>query len=780
MLESSSRSGYPVPGWVGHPFPRRVGPQFAAGPATGHACWTPPATPPSSRMEVLPTPSPCEASGKSKEQIPTIACASAVRCFALVGTGPVTALLGWDGRSWSIEPDMPFPRSFRFTPAASGYRQGASSAPLTFPRSALAVSAGSAAMACPGIAECVLVASLSVQNLAAGASAPGASVIASVWNGRSWSSTTMPFPNTRGEGLVQTGVVGQVSGMSLDVGGISCPSLDRCYVIGEAYYRTVDTPNHDPFAEEWNGRSWELLHVVVPSIDQSRTTLSGISCRTNSECYAVGGVANGVEGMGPATPLIAYLKGLQWSIKLLPNLQGTLNAISCSRPTCLAVGGNANTNADTGSETPLALAGTGSDWIPVASRSSLDTLTAVACRPAGDCVAIGDGSPIGYWDGTGILPLSPAAGTRRGALTAISCAGAIACFAAGLTPSGKTLVEAWAGGSWTRTPTPNVVSPNSVLSGIDCPIPTWCMAVGRHGRQTLSEDWDGSVWTVVPTANVPQATTNELHQVACPSVSLCIAVGDEDIGSYPRGMIEVWRGSGAWSIVTPQDLPPSGHVLNPDYSDVRAPSVTCAPASECFVYTGIYVDSWNGRLFQALPEAPIDVGTLSCPSAADCLAVDPEARVAWWNGTAWSPAPPIATTGTSSGNREIPPVAGSSCPSADDCRVVGTSQWQWNGVKWLSDPQVGPSRPELTAVSCASPALCVGVAADTSPPRAGAPVTQVWNGRVWSSLPEPGFNRSETAILSSVSCPATYECIAVGKIDDPFGGTSSLAVRIEM
>ncbi len=64
----------------------------------------------------------------------------------------------------------------------------------------------------------------------------------------------------------------------------------------------------------------------------------------------------------------------------------------------------------------------------------------------------------------------------------------------------SSLAELWDGTWWRIVPTPNP-SPVSKLSGVSCPTPAACMAVGTSQNRTLAERWDGSGWIIERTPN---------------------------------------------------------------------------------------------------------------------------------------------------------------------------------------------------------------------------------------------------------------------------------------
>src|SRR5262249_60236217 len=94
------------------------------------------------------------------------------------------------------------------------------------------------------------------------------------------------------------------------------------------------------------------------------------------------------------------------------------------------------------------------------------------------------------------------------ALAGVSCATARFWMAAGGDSRGGTampspayrdtaLAERWNGSRWRIIPAPSPTHA-SRFTGVSCPSPTVCVAVGSSasGARTLAEPWDGTTWTI--------------------------------------------------------------------------------------------------------------------------------------------------------------------------------------------------------------------------------------------------------------------------------------------
>jgi hypothetical protein len=349
------------------------------------------------------------------------------------------------------------------------------------------------------------------------------------------------------------------------------------------------------------------------------------------------------------------------------------------------------------------------------------SLSSVSCVSARACVAVGDGlnggAPLAErWNGKRWSMLSPRdPGSYSNQLVAVSCTSARACTAVGTYAEGGsgypptpflTLAERWDGVSWAvqRSPSPqnagDVFAPGpgpiaqpalaqpgfNELTAVSCAAARVCTAVGDDGRGDFStrtappmfaERWNGVRWTLqhIPT---PPFYYGSLAALSCPSVRICVAVGEDQTAS----------GNGA------------------------------AAAYE-----------WNGRRWsvQAVPAptgSPISgLGAVSCASARACIAVGyalspPPSPPSWqafaelWNGTTWA----IESTPDPGGSQGST-LRAVSCPSAQACTAVGdygTSPGlplalHWNGTTWAIETMPTGAQPYVPSVSCIAAWKCTAV-----------------------------------------------------------------------
>ncbi len=218
-----------------------------------------------------------------------VSCTSSTACTAVGESsyGAETLAIRWNGTSWSTQ-TTPSPGS------STNILNGVS---------------------CSSSTHCVAV----------GRKVSGESetTLAMTWNGTSWSTQTSPNP---------TGA------LSTSTEAVSCTSSTACTAVG--VYQAANGPL--PFAMRWNGTTWSLQSVKLPS-ETNFGWLNGVACVSSTFCMAAGAY----EKLGKGTFTMAQKwDGTSWTAEKPPN-PGTsfneLNAISCSASNwCDAAGSYVN------------------------------------------------------------------------------------------------------------------------------------------------------------------------------------------------------------------------------------------------------------------------------------------------------------------------------------------------------------------------------------------------------------------------------------------------------
>ena len=370
------------------------------------------------------------------------------------------------------------------------------------------------------------------------------------------------------------------------------------------------------------------------------------------------------------------------------------------------------------------------------------------------------------------------------------------------------LAPSVASAAWTVPPTPSVEGAfDSSLQAVDCSSANSCIAVGSYvtfdggppSLRPLAERWDGTSWQIVPTPDLPGGGAGRLSGVSCPWPTFCFAVGT--LGnpfSLPPNpppiftpVIEVWNGT-RWSIQSTPGIP--GELNAVSCSGLLACTAVGSVARQLgpppSVNTNTLALRWEpaalgaGWHVQPTPNAADSdsdrLTAVSCPLKRTCTAVgqsdaggvtSPFATRWFGRVNAWglqsAPKPDGA---------ESAALAGVSCPVAPVCVAVGSSRAvgletvlaeRRIGANWsvlptppLPPPSTGVPQSLLGAVSCPTLALCRAVGNSTS--AAGrVPIAERFDGTSWQyeSIPRPGPDPS----LAGVSCPSRFFCMAVGR-----------------
>jgi hypothetical protein len=336
----------------------------------------------------------------------------------------------------------------------------------------------------------------------------------------------------------------------------------------------------------------------------SPAVLSGLACRTLSDCVAVG---ENTPTM-PSQLIGNQWNGKHWSRVAMPKPAGSVN---------VSVGG-------------------------------------VACPAARECVTVGQAYPKSgdyyaiaeYWNGSRWTVGKAAAPGSSSELMAVSCANPSSCFAVGeYTLKGKlsftVLIEHWNGKGWTQlaAPVPHGTSYGS-LYDVSCATKSFCVAVGSDSAGELVERWNGKTWT----ATTPPSSTSSgtLWGVSCPATTSCYAVGGDQVGT--GAVVERWNGK-KWSYAA---APVPKGSQSPWLQDVSCVSATSCLAVGDELTSQVFSDRWNGKSWKpvSMSASGGHLGYLvevRCLTATSCVALGSVSSVsaawrsesAFWNGKSW-------------------------------------------------------------------------------------------------------------------------------------------------
>ncbi len=348
---------------------------------------------------------------------------------------------------------------------------------------------------------------------------------------------------------------------------------------------------------------WVIQPTPAPRLVSS-AVLSSVSCPSPRACVAVGYAVNAAGAPAPLAE--RWTRGHGWAVQPVPTPGGATNSflfgVSCATArTCTAVGSATHANAGT---VVLAERLDRNRWtierLPRPAgrgRREVDYLAAVSCPRARSCTAVGF---AGNAAGTAGRPLTarftaahgwsiasaPIPTTAKAAfLSGVSCPSPRSCAAVGFATSragaGVALAERLTADGWAlqRIPTP-LAATEVQLTGVACASPVSCTAAGwfeAGGIQVmLTERWDGARWVIGRTRYPAGAREVQLTDVACPSSSACTAVGSfTDTDGLDEPLAEHWTPHG-WTI---QSTPVLGTPAN--LVDAGLAGVSCASAVRC-------------------------------------------------------------------------------------------------------------------------------------------------------------------------------------------------------
>jgi hypothetical protein len=322
--------------------------------------------------------------------------------------------------------------------------------------------------------------------------------------------------------------------------GVSCASTTACTAVGRYFTSNVGVT----LAERWNGTNWRIESTPVV-VGARENDLNAVSCPSTSRCTAVGGSIVGGNG----AELVEYWNGSGWAIQPTPSTyHADLLGVSCpSTTTCTAVGDYINASVVV---VTLAERWNGNGWTvqPTSNPGGgSDVLQGVSCPSTTVCTAVGSYSSSSgasvtlaeRWNGStwSVQSTPNPAGAARSVLVAVSCSSSTACTAVGDYPSPAgagalvAFAERWDGATWAIESTPSPAGAKSnALQGVSCPSTSSCTAVGSFEnssgvRQTLALQWNGTSWVLQSTPNPPGGVSVVLYGLACPSATVCGAVG---------------------------------------------------------------------------------------------------------------------------------------------------------------------------------------------------------------------------------------------------------------
>ena len=386
---------------------------------------------------------------------------------------------------------------------------------------------------------------------------------------------------------------------------VSCPptaGTPTCFAVGAS-----NSGNSPTVLRSTNGgASW--LEVNVPSDGTQQYT--GVSCASSTACIAVGGGA-----------IIATTNGTSWSAQTVPSGAAPSHVACANASACVAVGDQSSPTA------AIYTTNGGKTWL-AGSTPANALLVSASCSTASDCIASGNPmlkSTNGGKTWSAVTLPSTAASDTGG----VSCVpSGTLCLATGAAAVNETGVPAAilrstsGGSSWSAQIFP--LGPAGI-GAISCPSSTGCIAGGSSqsllGGNLVSfttayaTSDSGATWS----DTWPQQLSGALKAISCPSATTCLATDGFD----------VWRttnAGGSWTIVTP----PAGTNDSNAFHDLACPSTTAclivgqvqhgqAPFSTTSWAQWTSANEGSTWTETQLPGS-LDLNELACPASAKCIA----------------------------------------------------------------------------------------------------------------------------------------------------------------
>ena len=272
---------------------------------------------------------------------------------------------------------------------------------------------------------------------------------------------------------------------------------------------------------------------VAATIPSGLGALYAVSCASPTDCVAVGQTTGG-QGAAIETTN----GGQSWSSDTVPSGAQPLLAVSCwAAGYCVATGGTTSAG-DIYVETAGSFAG------PKTEPSGDTAVDAVSCPSASYCAAAAYNTTTGLFDdiltstnGGSTWSLAASQVKVSGqpvSLDATQCQSAAVCFTSGPATSSASPAVLWTTNGWSSFAGTQSGVSGDVLSFVDCPTATYCLAAGNTTTPTafvVSGSLTGGSWSWSQTSTQPAAA--QISRVLgdlCASTTTCVLVGANSLG----------------------------------------------------------------------------------------------------------------------------------------------------------------------------------------------------------------------------------------------------------
>jgi photosystem II stability/assembly factor-like uncharacterized protein len=548
------------------------------------------------------------------------------------------------------------------------------------------------------------------------------------------------------------------SGDTFDPVNVSCGSVTDCVIVG-TFFTTPTPPStlSEPAGGAIIATTNRWSSWAPQAAPSGVVGLSQVTCASAATCESVGFTASSTQ----ANAIIGTSDGgSTWVGQTVVAGDTNLNGIACSSSTtCEAAGRTSNSGALVGTTDG------GSTWVSQSVPAGIANLNGVACSSSTTCEAGGQSSRAGALVGTADGGTTWTRQTPPTGLTSvldIACPSTTACEALARDPGPTAITTTDSGSSWAT----QAVSQGAFsLNGIACPIATTCRAVGQTDNNSYPTSYGFIVSTTDGGATWSQkdvlSANTILTGIACPTTAVCEAVGD---GPSAAAIVGTTDGGSGWSSqVAPPGIQQLFGIACPTASTCEAVGVLNKGGGAILSTT----DGGSTWSIQRLLSRDTYVTSIACPSATTCETVggNSTAGVIFRTtdgGTTWS-------------RRGLPlqviALSGIACPATSTCKAIGYGptgnvvlSTADRGSTWTSRslPFAGEPVGNFGAIACRTATNCevVGQQPLSVPPATqGTILGTADGGSTWNSQSVP----SGIAALSDVACPETVTCFASGR-----------------
>jgi hypothetical protein len=326
-----------------------------------------------------------------------------------------------------------------------------------------------------------------------------------------------------------------------------------------------------------------------------------------------------------------------------------------------------------------------------------------------------------------------------------------------------------ASAAWSLTQLPGPAAKIYLLD-VDCPSTSLCVATGTDNLIASTTDPTGGpgAWRYGYAGDGPWEKTNEwptsdisgkqVESVSCPSVSLCVAVTDKGFiytTTNPTGP------ASAWSVT---------EIPHTKAGNIHLFGVSCPTTTFCAAVTGkrgdegkILTTSNPGGGLSAwqvaeFPGQDFEFRGISCPTTSLCVAVSEDGRIVAstdpaGGASAWA----LVGSPGGSGLAAVDCVAAPLCVSGNQTGVVLSSANPVAAGGWQAVH--GGGTVQITGAACASASQCLladnnGDVLTSTDPTGGA--------GAWSFTNLLRYTEAEGNGLFGASCPSPSLCLITG------------------